>query len=80
VSIWGFLGFLGFFGFFWVFFGFFGVFCPEESVFRVFSVSRILWVHPDFKLQSLLPINLFLLIYVQLLIECRIFYFFLKYS
>jgi hypothetical protein len=32
-----FLGFLGFFGFF----GFFKI-CPEEIVFRVFSVSRIL--------------------------------------
>ncbi len=40
--------FLGFFGFFWGFFGFFWFFlvflyiCPEERVFRVFSVSRIL--------------------------------------
>jgi hypothetical protein len=36
--------FLGFFGFlvFWVFFGFFLYICPEERVFRVFSVSRIL--------------------------------------
>ncbi len=31
-------GFFGFFGFF----VFFGLFCPEERVFRVFSVSRIL--------------------------------------
>jgi hypothetical protein len=36
----GFLGFfLVFFWFFWVFLGFF---CPDERVFRVFSVSRIL--------------------------------------
>jgi hypothetical protein len=34
----GFLGFCGFFGFFWVFL----YICPEERVFRVFSVSRIL--------------------------------------
>jgi hypothetical protein len=33
-------GFLGFFGVFWVF-GFLYI-CPEERVFRVFSVSRIL--------------------------------------
>ena len=33
-----FFGFLGFLGFF----GFFGFFCPDERVFRVFSVSRIL--------------------------------------
>ncbi len=32
---WFFLGFLGSLGFFWVF-------CPDERVFRVFSVSRIL--------------------------------------
>ncbi len=35
---WGFLGVFGFFGFI----GFFKYICPEERVFRVFSVSRIL--------------------------------------
>jgi hypothetical protein len=39
VFFWGFLGFFGFFGFF-IFYIFF--ICPEERVFRVFSVSRIL--------------------------------------
>ncbi len=52
MDFWGFFGFFwGFFGFFWIFWGFrfFGVFfgfylhiSPEERVFRVFSVSRIL--------------------------------------
>jgi hypothetical protein len=40
-----FLGFLVFFWVFWVFLDFFGFFlyiCPEERVFRVFLVSRIL--------------------------------------
>jgi hypothetical protein len=36
VFFWIFWGFLGFFGGFW------GVFCPDERVFRVFSVSWIL--------------------------------------
>jgi hypothetical protein len=36
------VGFFGFFGVFRGFLRFFGVFCPEERVFRVFSVSRIL--------------------------------------
>jgi hypothetical protein len=35
------VGFLVFFGVFWVFWGFLYI-CPEEGVFRVFSVSRIL--------------------------------------
>jgi hypothetical protein len=35
------LGFWGFLGFFWFFLGFLYI-CPEERVFRVFSVSRIL--------------------------------------
>jgi hypothetical protein len=34
--------FFWFFWFFWVFFGFFLYICPEERVFRGFSVSRIL--------------------------------------
>jgi hypothetical protein len=47
----GFFGFFGFLGFFWVFLSFLGFFwfffvflyiCPEERVFMVFSVSRIL--------------------------------------
>jgi hypothetical protein len=33
---------VGFFGFFFGFLGFFGFFCPDERVFRVFSVSRTL--------------------------------------
>ncbi len=37
-----FLGFLGFLGFFLGFSGFFLHICPEERVFRVFSVSKIL--------------------------------------
>jgi hypothetical protein len=32
---WGFFGFFGFFGFL-------KYFCPEERIFRVFSVSRLL--------------------------------------
>jgi hypothetical protein len=34
--------FWGVFGVFWDFFGFLKYICPEERVFRVFSVSRIL--------------------------------------
>jgi hypothetical protein len=48
-----FLVFLVFFGFFWVFWGFLGFFlyiCPEERVFRVFSVQQYFQVHPDVKL------------------------------
>jgi hypothetical protein len=39
---WFFLVFFLVFWFFWGFFGFFKYICPEERVFRVFSVSRIL--------------------------------------
>jgi hypothetical protein len=41
VGFFCFFGFFEFFGFFLEFFGFFYI-CPEERVFRVFSVSRIL--------------------------------------
>ena len=47
--------------------GVFWVICPAERVFRVFLVSKMLYVHPDFKLLSLLLINLFLLIYASAL-------------
>ncbi len=60
--LFGILGFLVF-GFFLGFFGFFYIFAQKREFLGIFQF----WVHPDFKLLSLLLINLFLLIYASTL-------------